>query len=212
MRARNDTSCKGKDIQAEKLEALVLESIATYILSDNAIKTILDRVSKRVKDKSNTSEKEIKKLEKAAEKLDARIENMLDLYYDGKLSKSSLNKRTEWLEKELDSVHMELEQLRKLNSTNVDIAALREFLFKYRTNLHTEDPETKKALIDAFVHSVEITNDKITLTLKVDDTLDKSDRFMLMSNGAVMPFHIYEKSIAESFKNISKHKGDHASS
>ena len=46
------------------------------------------------------------------------------------------------------------------------------------------------------MHSVEITNDKITLTLKVDDTLDKSDRFMLMSNWAVIPLHIYEKSIA----------------
>jgi site-specific DNA recombinase len=206
MHARNETSCKGKDIQAEKLENWVLESISQYILSDNAIKTILDSVAQKVKSKSNTSQKEIKKLEKEAEKLDARIENMLDLYDSGKLSKARLNKRTEGLEKQLENIYLELEQLRNLNSTNVDTAALREFLFQYRNNLQNANPETKKALIDAFVDSVEITNDTIKLTLKVDDTLGSFDNFMDMTNGVVTPSHIYTKNIAANFKDIAKKK------
>lgn len=207
MRARNATSCKAKDIQAEKLEAWVLDNIGKYILSDNAIKTIIDSVAQKVKSKSNTSQKEIKKLEKEAEKLDARIENMLDLYDDGKLSKARLNKRTEGLEKELSNIHLELEQLRKLNSTDVDITALREFLFKYRKDLSSANPETQKALIDTFVEKIEITNDIITLTLKVDDTLGSYDNFMLTTNGAVTPDNInkiYEKQTAAAFKDIAK--------
>lgn len=206
MHARNETSCKAKDIQAEKLESWVLESIAHYILSDNAIKTILESVAKKVKNKSNTSQREIKRLEKEAEKLDARIENMLDLYDDGKLSKARLNKRTEGLEKQLDNVHMELEQLRKLNSTNIDTATLREFLFQYRNNLHDANPETKKTLIDAFVEKLVITNDTITLTLKVDETLGNFDNFMLMSNGVVTAYNIYEKNIDVDFKAVAKAK------
>jgi len=206
MRARNATSCKAKDIQAEKLEAWVLANIAKYILSDNAIKTIIDSVAQKVKSKSNTSQKEIKKLEKAAEKLDDRIENMLDLYDDGKLSKARLNKRTEGLEKELDNIHLELEQLRKLNNTDIDISALREFLLKYRKDLSSANPETQKALIDAFVEKVTITNENIALTLKVDDSLGSFNNFMLMSNGAVTPYNIYEKEIAASFVDVAKAK------
>lgn len=206
MRARNETSCPAKDIQAEKLEKWVLDSIAHFILSDNAIKTILDSVAQKVKSKSNTSQKEIKRLEKEAEKIDARIENMLDLYDDGKLSKARLNKRTEGLEKQLDNVRMELEQLRKLNSTDIDIAALREFLFQYRNNLQDASIETKKALIDTFVGSVEITNDTIKLTLKVDETLGYSEKFMSMYNGVVMPYNIYTKIIDADFKKIAKAK------
>ena len=206
MHARNETSCPAKDIQAEKLEKWVLDNIAHYILSDNAIKTILDSVAQKVKSKSNTSQKEIKKLEKEAEKIDDKIENILDLYEDGKLSKARLNKRTEGLEKQLENIHLELEQLRKLNSTDVDIAALREFLFQYRNNLENASPETKKALIEAFVGSVEITNEAIKLTLKIDDTLGYSDNFMSMSNGVVTPNNIYTKNVGAGFKEVAKAK------
>ena len=210
MHARNETSCKAKDIQAEKLEKWVLDNIAEYILSENAIKTILDSVAQKVKSKSNTSQKEIKKLEKEAEKLDARIENMLDLYDDGKLSKARLNKRTEGLEKQLDNVHMELEQLRKLNSTKVDLSALREFLFQYRKSLENASPEIKKTLIDAFVDRVEISNEAIKLVLKVDDTLGSSLNNSLMLNSAVTPAHIYEKNIDADFKTVAKAKIKHS--
>lgn len=198
-----------QDIQAEKLETWVLDNIGKYILSDNAIKTIIDSVAKKVKNKSNTSQRQIKKLEKEAEKLDERIENMLDLYDDGKLSKARLNKRTEGLEKQLENLHMELEQLKKLNSTDIDISALREFLFKYRKDLSSANPETQKALIDTFVEKIEITNDIITLTLKVDDTFGNYDNFMSMYNGAVTPEHInkiYSKEINTEFNIISKSK------
>lgn len=206
MRARNATSCKGKDIQAEKLEKWVLDSIAHLILSDNAIKTIIASVAEKVKNKSNTSAREIKKLEKEAEKLDARIENMLDLYDDGKLSKARLNKRTEGLEKQLDNVRLELEQLRNLNSTNVDMAALREFLFEYRNNLQNATPETKKALIDAFVGKIEISNETIKLTLKIDETLGYSEKFMSMYSGVVTPNSIYKTTVAAGFKEVAKKK------
>lgn len=206
MHARNETSCPAKDIQAEKLESWVLESIAHFILSDNAIKTILESVEQKVKSKSNTSHKEIKKLEKEAEKLDARIENMLDLYDSGKLSKARLNKRTEGLEKQLDNIHMELEQLRKLNSTNVDIKSLREFLFQYRNNLQGANPETKKALIDAFVDSVVITNNTIKLTLKIDDTLGYSEKSLLTNYSVVPPFSLYTKTTVTDFKTVAKAK------
>ena len=208
MQARNETSCKGKDIQAEKLENWVLESISLYILSDNAIKTILESVAEKVKNKSNTSQKEIKKLEKEAEKLDARIENMLDLYDSGKLSKARLNKRTEGLEKQLENIYIELEQLRNLNSTNVDIAALREFLFQYRNNLQDANPETKKALIDAFVEKIAISNDKIILTLKVDDALGYSKKSLLTNYGVVTTdsINIYSKVVNADFKTVAKAK------
>ena len=206
MHARNETSCKGKDIQAEKLENWVLECISHYILSDNAIKTILESVSQKVKSKSNTSQKEIKRLEKAAEKLDARIENMLDLYDNGKLSKARLNKRTEGLEKELENIYLELEQLRKLNSTNIDLKDLREFLFEYRNNLQSANPETQKTLIDTFVERVEITNENIKLVLKVDDTLGSFDNFVDMTNGVVTAAHIYTKNVDVDFKAVAKAK------
>lgn len=206
MHARNETSCNAKDIPAEKLEKWVLESIAQFILSDNAIKAILDSVAKKVKSKSNTSQKEIKRLEKEAKKIDEKIENILDLYQDGKLSKARLNKRTEGLEKQLDNVRMELEQLRKLNSTDVDLGALREYLFRYRNNIDNASPDMQKALIDAFVDSIEITNENIKLTLKVDETLGYSEKIMDMYNGVVTPNNIYTKIIDVDFKAVAKAK------
>ena len=206
MQARNALSCPAKDIPAEKLEKWVLESIALFILSDNAIKNIMDSVAQKVKSKSNTSARDIKKLEKEAKKLDEKIENILDLYEDGQLSKARLQKRTEGLEKQLDNVRMELDQLRRLNTTKIDLAALREFLFQYRKNLDNANPETQKALIDAFVDRVEITNDTVKLTLKVDDALGYSDNIMDMYNGVVPPNNIYTKTIDAEFRAIAKAK------
>lgn len=206
-KAKHATSCKNKDIRAERLEAWVLDMIAKHILSDKAIYTILDSVEKKLKEKNKASGGNVKKLEKEAAELDARIEHYLDLYDEKKLSKARLTKRTELLEKQLASVHLELEQLRNLNSVNVDIEALKKFLYHYRDNMDNMTEETKKALVDTFVHKIVITSDDIQLTLKVDDTLEDTLNFSGgvsdMAIAAVAPKHIYEKMVQEKVEVVT---------
>lgn len=200
--------CTNKDVNAEKLEAWVLEKIAEHILSDKAIETILDSVTKKVKDKSKNSNKNIKKLEKEANEINEKIDRFLDLYGDGKISKARLNEKTENLEKVLANVRLELEQLKTLNSTDVDIAAVRAFLIKHKANIQGSNEETKKALIDTFVHKVVIASDKVTLTLKVDDNLDEtmhiSDGVVDMFHNAVAHKHIYTFEVVAPFEEASK--------
>lgn len=201
-------SCTNKDVNAEKIETWVLEKIAEHILSDKAIETILDSVAKKVKDKSKNSDRNIKKLEKEAADINAKIDRFLDLYGDGKISKARLNEKTENLETVLANVRLELDQLKKLNGTDIDLPAVRAFLLKHRANMQDANEETKKALIDAFVHRVVIGSDNITLTLKVDEELDEtvlngdSDVFMSLSAVTIRP--IYTTEVMAPFDEVTK--------
>lgn len=200
--------CTNKDVNAEKLEMWVLEKIAEHILSDKAIETILSTLTKKIKDKSKTSDKDIKKLEKEEKELNEKIDRFLDLYGDGKISKARLNEKTENLEKVLATVRLELNQLKNLNSTEIDLAAVRAFLIKHRTDLESATVETKKVLIDTFVDKVIIESDKVTLTLKVDDNLDDtmeiSDGVVDMYHNTVTIKHIYTITITAPFDEASK--------
>lgn len=208
-RAKHSTSCKNKDLRAERVEAWVLDMIAEHILSDKAIYTILDSVEMKLKEKNKASSGNIKKLEKEAADLDERIEHFLDLYDARKLSKARLQKRTERLEKQLASVHLELEQLKNLNSVDVDIEAVKSFLYRYKDNMDNMTEDTKKALVDTFVHQIIVTSDDIKLTLKIDDNLDST---VIFSGGvsdtaytAVVPIHIYEKMLQALIEDIAKY-------
>ena len=206
-KSKHATSCKNKDIRAERLEKWVLDMIAEHILSDTAIYTILDSVERKIAAKSNTSARDIKKLQKEAAELDGRIEHYLDLYDEKKLSKARLTKRTELLEKQLANVQLELEQLKNLNSVDVDVEAVKNFLYRYRDNLEGMTEETKKALVDTFVHKIVITSDDIQLTLKINEELDKTLAFTGgitdMSVAAVASKHIYEHLVQISIDTVT---------
>ena len=205
---KHDGRCANKDVNAEKIEMWVLEKIAEHILSDKAIETILSTLTKKIKDKSKTSDRDIKKLEKEEKELNEKIDRFLDLYGDGKISKARLNEKTENLEKVLATVRLELNQLKNLNGTKIDLTAVRAFLLKYRTDVENAPVETKKALIDTFVEKVIIEPDKVTLTLKVDDDLDETmdinDSVVDMYRNAVTIRHIYTKEIVASFEEATK--------
>lgn len=207
---KHEGRCTNKDVNAEKIETWVLEKIAEHILSDKAIETILDSVTKKVKDKSKNSDKNIKKLEKEANEINEKIDRFLDLYGDGKISKSRLNEKTENLEKVLATVRLELEQLKNLNSTDVDLNAVRAFLLKHRANMQDANEETKKALIDAFVHKIVIGGDNVTLTLKVDEELDETitngDSDVFMSLSAVGTRHIVTIEVVAPFDEATKRR------
>jgi len=201
-------SCRNKAVNAEKIEAWVLEKIAEHILSDKAIETILTTVAQKIKEKSKTSGGDIKKLEKEAKEINEKLDRFLDLYGDGKISKARLNEKTENLEKVLATIQLELDQLKNLNSTKIDLNEIRAFLLKSRDKINDTRPETKKALIDAFVEKIVITPDDVKLTLKVDDALDDS---LIISSGnvdmyhiAVTNKHIYTTEITASFDEATK--------
>ena len=71
-------------------------------------------------------------------------------------------------------MRLELDQLKKLNGTDVDLQAVRAFLLKHKANMQSASDDTKKALVDAFVHRIVIDSDKVTLTLKIDEELDEA--------------------------------------
>lgn len=200
--------CTNKDVNAEKIEMWVLEKIAEHILSDKAIETILDTLTKKIKAKSKTSNNDIKKLEKEEKELNEKIDRFLDLYGDGKISKARLNEKTENLEKVLATIRLELDQLKNLNGTEIDLTAVRAFLLRHRTNLESATVETKKALIDTFVDKVIIESDKVTLTLKVDDNLDDtmeiSDGVVDMYHNTVTTKHIYTTTVIASYEEATK--------
>lgn len=202
--------CTNKDVNAEKLETWVLEKIAEHILNDKAIDKILDSVTKKIKSKTKNSDTNIKKLEKEATEINDKIDRFLDLYGDGKISKARLNEKTQNLETVLANIRLELDQLKNLNSTDIDLTAVRAFLLKHKANMQNMNEETKKALIDTFVHKIIIESDKVTLTLKIDEELSESMDISYsgvdMLHTAVTIRHIYTTEIAASFDEATKRR------
>lgn len=182
-------------------------------INSNELVELVERADAIFKDTSIPEEKKDKVYQSLMKlyltmKEGAQLDRFYDLYGAGKLSKARLTQKTENLEKVLANVRMELDQLKKLNGAEVDLQAVRAFLLKHKANMQDANEETKKALIDAFVHKIVIESDKVTLTLKIDEELDEgltiSNSDVDMCRIAVTIKHIYTTVVQASFDEAPK--------
>lgn len=161
--------CKNGSINKNILEDYVFDKIKELILAEDHIDDIA-RIVFETLDQSSVNddiESEIKQLKKEKATIEKKLEDLIDLKLDGKISKILLEKKTADLEKELQIVVKSLKNKEFTIKNIISYDDIKEFLLNTIKQLENADDLVKKALASQFVDKIEINKDSVDVRLTV---------------------------------------------
>ena len=160
--AKRHKGCDKKAVKKTWIEDLVVQNTMNIIMDDELIETIADRILE-VLSCENTK---IPQLQARLKEIDGYINNLLDAIQQG-LFNASAKKRLDDLEQEKAEIETAIysEQLQKPKITKEHIVY---YIARYR-NINLNDLESRKRLIDTFVNSIFLYDDKIVFTFNYKD-------------------------------------------
>ena len=160
--AKRKMGCHRKAIKKAWIENIVVEFTAKMILDDELLERIIDKLQE-IQGKENP---DIAILKTQIAEIEKNIENMLKAIQAGIITPST----KERLE-ELEANKIELEDklvIAKIKNPLLTREEISFFIYKFR-QLDVGLPEHRERLVDSFVNSVYVYDDKIVLTYNYKD-------------------------------------------
>lgn len=187
-------NCKKRNVRKDLIENLVVSKCLEMLTDDNISKIAKEIIKENKKDNDNANIKYIKKQMNKNQQQQANLIESLSMCNIDTVRKSIFDKIEKLqiayseLEKELS-----IERLKNIELTENDILF---FLNRFK-NGNIDDIKYRKALIDIFVKSIYLYDDKVTIIFNVDnisvtiddvilDKINKSSK-NLYSNSSVVP-------------------------
>lgn len=156
-------SCKKKNEKKDFLEWYVAEQTVEYILTPERIDYIAEKLRERYE--KEFSNRELENLEKIKRQIESDIEKCVDALIENTGNERiipRLQERFDKLSAQKDDVEIDIEKMRILSRKSFTIDQYKEWLKKF-TNGDPTDPEFQQKVIDAFVNSVYVFDDKIVI-------------------------------------------------
>lgn len=157
--------CNAHAIRKEELENFVISKVKDFILNDQSIKEMTEKVYSIVYEQNGDIEADLKELRKEKAKLERQEESLLDLMLDGEISKSVLKKKTENIRGKLADVEKQLEYKQLAEATTVTRDMVSGYLRQLLGDLENGDDDLKKAVLDQMVKEIVISEDKVDVVL-----------------------------------------------
>lgn len=159
--------CSNGSVNKSKLERYIANYILNDILTDENIENIGNQMEAEIQSIMEESGMvSIPELNKEKDALNSKLDKLLDLYLDDKMTKETYNEKAEVLKKQVNGIE------RRIKSAQVDFSKLptkndvRNYLKSFRTSQDSE--EIVKALLDTFIDKVIVMKDRIEVTYLID--------------------------------------------
>jgi len=155
-------SCDKKTVQKDWLERQVVTLTCEYVLKDEVINKLADAIVELQKQENTT----IPFLKKQLEDVEKRITNILKSVEEG-LSGASVQNRLLELEASKEDIEISIarEQIEKTPLSKEQIVY---FISKFKDG-NINDPDYRRAIVDIFVNSIFLYDDKIVITFNWKD-------------------------------------------
>lgn len=157
VNAKNHKSCTKKTVKKDWIEDFVIKEAMKIVMDDKIIKTIVEKVM-QLQAKENTT---LPLYEKQLREVNLGIQNVLNAIQQGILTKSTKT-RLEQLEQNKEDLEIKIAN-EKLAKPVITAEFVSFFIHKFR-KLDVTKLAHKKMLIDTFVNSVVLFDDKLLLT------------------------------------------------
>ncbi len=159
---KHNNGCSKKRENKEYIESFVIDSTLEYILNAENSNDIIAQIMLAVD--CNTDKEKIKSIKIKINSLDAKIANNLDAICetDNKTLREKILSKTEKLEEEKAELEKLLAKIKKIRSNDISPEKLRNWILSYK-QLNPADPEHCKNIINTFIHSVYVYDDKIAI-------------------------------------------------
>ena len=161
--------CSNGSINKNILEDYVFDKIKELILAEDHIDEIARIVYETLDHSISTDqvESEIKQLKKDISLIEKKLEDLIDLTLDGKMSKSILEKKTATLEEELQILNKTLKNKEFTAKNIITYEDIKQFLLETIKQLQNADDLVKKAVASQFVDKIEVNKDSVDVRLTV---------------------------------------------
>ncbi len=155
-------TCKKKNEQKEYLEKYVVEQTLNYILTQEQIENIANGMLEKWN--TNTTTLQIKKLEKQIEKIDKDLDKCFDMFFnaDSQELQKRMNEKSKSLEIQKQDLQEELQKLKLIKIITHTKEDVKNLLGEYLDG-NIEDINYQRKIINKFVNSVYIFDDKIAI-------------------------------------------------
>ena len=154
--------CDKKTVRKEWIEDIVVDQIERIIFDDDLIETLADRAIQAL----NTESSILPSLRKQYAEIQKGIDNMLNAIQQGIIT-SSTKERLEELEQQKSEIAVQItkEEMRRPTLTKEQIV----FWFERFRKLNTNKLEHRRRLIDSFINSIYLFDDRMVITFNYKD-------------------------------------------
>lgn len=161
--------CDNGSVEKDELEDYVFGKIKELILSEHLIDEMAQKVFENMSEQESKTDlhEDIRALKKERHDLERKLEDLLDLKLDGKISKELLNKKSNEVEERLTLIDSSIKSKEFAASQTVTIADIRRFLADMVKRLENADDDVKKAVASQFIDKIIIDKHSITVRLTV---------------------------------------------
>ncbi len=153
--------CRKKAVRKQWIEDMVMKKAISIVMSDEMIDFITEKVyDAYIQQDTNSAYKDC--LHKELEQVTAAQNNLLRALEAGIFDEATKQRMDELDEqrKDLEAALADAELISGLRLTNKQI---RDFLVQFR-DLNIDEPECQRRIIDIFINSVFVYDDKVTIT------------------------------------------------
>lgn len=178
-RKRNRT-CEKKNEKKDYLEWYVVEQTIEYVLTPARLEFIAERVIAAYNDEFGN--KRIRELERRLAKIERDAKKCIDDYIatDSKLIKKGLEEKADLLEAQKADLEIDLAKLRVANNIQYTKEAIMAWLKQFCVG-DLFDMEFRKRIIDVFINSIYLYDDKVIIYYNVKEAKQVSYIEMLDS-------------------------------
>ncbi len=161
-------NCNKKRERKETLEDCVINATLDYVLNPDNAEDIIKQMMIAVN--CNSGAENIKKIESSITRLNTKIDNNLESVsdIDSRELRKKILMKTEELESEKAELEKMLEKLKKIQGNEITPEKIRNWIFSYK-KYNQSDLLHRKKIIDTFIHSVVVYDNKIAVYYKFNN-------------------------------------------
>jgi hypothetical protein len=155
-------------VRQDKIESFVKEQLLKHIFSDEAIEKITAYVLEYIENQAQNKDSEFEKFKKRENELNSKLNKLLDMYLENKITKSMFEEKSEEITKELKEIKSKLVQIQYQDYNWIDEEKIQGYLLASKMWLMSDDVELQRKVIDVFVDKIYIYPDRIELYLNTE--------------------------------------------
>lgn len=171
---RRIKNCRMKNIRAEYLEDYVINAIREQILNDDVLNKVAEDAYNRFKNHTDKDKQVLLNLQQKREKVQAKIDKLLDLLIEGIITKQALESKSKTFQDELDKLIIKINEIEANQLKQPTLEKIKQNLEYMKKNLDSGDPDLKQLVIDTFVYRIEVGVDNVECILIVTPDLTSS--------------------------------------
>ena len=172
-KSKHKNGCTNTSLNKEWFESSVLKAVMDTVFNDSMIEEIASIAYAELDASRKKPKNDMEQLNSKLAAINVKQARLMDLYLDGEMDKSMLDKRNEDLRQQKYAIENEIEKNKAIEESNsISQKDISESIKSYVANLYDlkniSDDEFMKAVFITFVELVEVSKTEVKVSIKAD--------------------------------------------